>query len=61
MDPLVSSAIAQSQAQTQAITQSQVSVAMLKKTIDLAAEQGAELVRMMAQQSGVGQQMDLQA
>jgi hypothetical protein len=57
MDPLVASAITQ----TQAMVQNQVGVAMLKKTVDLMAEQGAELVKMMSQQAGLGQQVDLQA
>jgi len=57
MDPLVASAITQ----TQAMVQNQVGVARLKKTVDLMAEQGAELVKMMSQQAGLGQQVDLQA
>ena len=61
MDPLVAGAIAQSQSQTQATIQGQVAVSMLKKTLEITAEQGAELVKLMAQQSGVGQRVDLQA
>ena len=57
MDPLVASVIAQSQA----MIQNQAAISMLKKTIDITAEQGAELVKLMSQSSGVGQQVDLQA
>ena len=57
MDPLVASAVTQSQA----MIQTQVAVSMLKKTLDLAAEQGAELIKVMSQQSGIGQQVDLNA
>jgi hypothetical protein len=54
VDPLVSSTVAQSQS----LVQNQVAVSMLKKTLDITAEQGAELAKMIAQQSGVGQQVD---
>ena len=57
MDPLAASTIAQ----TQAIIQSQVAVSILKKTLDITAEQGAELVKMMSQQAGIGQRVDLGA
>ncbi len=57
MDPLAASTIAQ----TQATIQSQVAVGMLKKTLDITAEQGAELVKMMSQQAGIGQRVDLSA
>ena len=57
MDPLVASAVTQSQA----MIQNEVAVSMLKKTLDLTAEQGAELVKMMSQQSGIGQQVNLSA
>jgi hypothetical protein len=57
MDPLVASVITQ----TQAMVQNQVGVAMLKKTVDIMAQQGAELAKMISQQAGVGQQVDLQA
>jgi hypothetical protein len=61
MDPLVTSAIAQTQAQTLNQIQSQASVSMLKKTVDLSAEQGAALVKMLDQSSGIGQKVDLYA
>ena len=61
MDPLVSSAIAQTQAQTQALTQSTIAVSMLKKTVDIMAQQGADMVQLLAQQTGVGQRVDLYA
>ena len=57
MDPLVAGAVGQ----TQAMIQTQVAVSMLKKTLDLTAEQGAELVQIMSQQSGIGQQVNLNA
>jgi hypothetical protein len=57
VDPLVASAAAQSQA----LIQNQVAMSMLKKTLDLTAEQGAELVKVMSQQSGIGQQVNLTA
>ena len=57
MDPLVASAATQSQA----LIQNQVAVSMLKKTLDITAEQGAELVKIMSQQSGIGQQVNLYA
>ncbi len=57
MDPLVASAVAQ----TQAMTQNQVAVAMLKKSVDIMAQQGADMVRLMSQQSGIGQQVNLYA
>ena len=57
MDPLAASTVAQSQA----LIQTQVAVSMLKKTLELTAEQGAELVKVMSQQSGIGQQVNLSA
>jgi hypothetical protein len=57
MDPLAASAVAQ----TQAMVQNQAGIAMLKKTVDIMAQQGAELAKMISQQAGVGQQVDLQA
>ena len=45
-------------AQTQAMTQNQVAVSMLRKSLDIGAEQGAELARMVAQSGGVGQRVD---
>jgi Putative motility protein len=60
MDPLLASVVVQSQAQTQAKIQDQVGVAMLKKTVDIMAQQGADMVQLISQQAGVGQQVDLQ-
>jgi len=57
VDPLAASTIAQ----TQAAIQGQVAFSILKKTLDITAEQGAELVKMMSQQVGVGQRVDLSA
>ena len=57
MDPLAASAVTQSQA----MIQNQVAVSVLKLSLDLTAEQGAELVKVMSQQSGIGQQVDLNA
>lgn len=45
-------------AQAQALVQGQVAVSVLKKSLDITAEQGAELARMMATASGVGQRID---
>ena len=39
----------------------QASVAVLRKAIDITNQQGAELVAMIAQTTGVGQQVDMQA
>jgi hypothetical protein len=41
--------------------QNQVAVSVLKMSLDITAERGAELVQMMSQQSGVGQQVNLSA
>jgi hypothetical protein len=60
MDPIVASVVAQTQAQSQAMIQSQIGVAMLKKTVDIMAQDGADMVRLISQQTGVGQQVDLQ-
>ena len=57
MEPVAASVVAQ----TQALIQGQVAVSVLKKTLDMSAEQGAELVKMMAQNSGVGGRVDLYA
>jgi Putative motility protein len=57
VDPLAASAAAQSQARIQ----NQVAVSVLKLSLDITAEQGAELVQMMSQQSGIGQQVNLSA
>ena len=42
-------------AQSQANIENDAAVSMLKKTLDLTAEQGAQLVQMMDQQAGLGQ------
>jgi hypothetical protein len=47
--------------QTQAVTQSQIGIGVLRKSLDMAAEEGAQLVKMMAQSSGVGGRVDIQA
>ncbi len=57
MDPIAASAVAQ----TQAMTQNRVAVSVLKKTLDISTEQGAQLVKMMDQAGGVGQRVDLHA
>jgi hypothetical protein len=56
VDPITSTV-----AQTQALTQATIGVSMLRKTLDLTAEQGAELVKMMSQSSGIGGRVDLTA
>jgi len=61
MDPIVSSVVAQTQAQSQAMIQGQVGVAMLKKSVDIMAQQGAEMAQLISQQTGVGQQLNLLA
>jgi hypothetical protein len=57
VDPLAASAVTQSQA----MIQNQVAVSVLKLSLDITAEQGAELVKVMSQQSGIGQQVNLSA
>jgi hypothetical protein len=61
MDPIVSSVVAQTQAQSQAMIQGQIGVAMLKKSVDIMAQQGAEMAQLISQQTGVGQQVNLLA
>lgn len=46
-------------AQTQAITQNQIAVSVLRKSLDITAQQGADLVKMVAQAGNVGQRVDL--
>ena len=46
-------------AQAQELTQNTIAVSMLRKTLDLSAEQGAELVKMMDQAGSLGQRVDL--
>ncbi|GLH73093.1 hypothetical protein GETHLI_15950 [Geothrix limicola] len=45
-------------AEVQANTQNQVAVSVLKKSLDIQAEQGAEMAKMVAQAAGVGQRVD---
>jgi len=45
-------------AEVQANTQNQVAVSVLKKSLDISSQQGAELAKMMAQAGGVGQRVD---
>lgn len=42
----------------QANVQSQVAVSVLKKSLEITAEQGAELAKMMAASGGVGGRVD---
>ncbi len=46
-------------AQTQAMTQNTIAVSVLRKSLDITAEQGAELAKMMDQAGGLGQRVDL--
>ena len=46
-------------AQSQALTQTEVGMGVLRKSLDINAELGAELVKMMDQSGGLGQQVDL--
>lgn len=48
-------------AMKQATLQNEVGMAVLRKSLDLSAEQGAEIVKIMSQSSGVGQRVDLYA
>jgi len=48
-------------AMNQIKVQNEVAVNVLRKSLDITAETGAELVKLMAQQSGVGQRVDLYA
>jgi hypothetical protein len=52
---------ATSAAQNQAITQNQVAVSVLRKSLDISAQQGADLARMVAQAGNAGQRVDLYA
>ncbi|WLT31574.1 YjfB family protein [Geothrix sp. PMB-07] len=45
-------------AQSQALVQGQVAVSVLKKSLDITAEQGAELAKILANSAGVGQRVD---
>jgi Putative motility protein len=48
-------------AQSQAITQNQIAVSVLRKSLDISAQQGADLAKMVAQAGNVGQRVDLYA
>lgn len=49
-------------AQSQALIQGQVAVSVLKKSLDISAEQGAELAKILASAAcGVGQRVDQHA
>jgi hypothetical protein len=45
--------------QSQQLTQNTIGVSMLRKSLDIDAEQGAELAKMMDQAGGLGQRVDL--
>lgn len=47
-----------SAAQAQANVQNQAAVSMLKKTVEITAQQGADLAKMIDQAGGVGRQVD---
>lgn len=49
------------QPQTQTQTRERVAVSVLRKALDLQAEQGAELAKMVAEAGGVGTRVDLYA
>jgi hypothetical protein len=46
-------------AQNQVLTQNKIAVGVLKMSLDMSAEQGAALVKMMDQAGGLGQRVDL--
>ena len=48
-----------SAAQAQELTQNSIAVSVLRKSLDITAEQGAELAKMMDQAGGLGQRVDL--
>lgn len=48
-------------AQSQATTQGQIAISVLKKSLEITAQQGADLVKMMDQSGGVGRRVDLYA
>lgn len=56
--PVTPAAISASQL---ALVGAQVQVAVLRKALDVQAEVGSQLVQAMAQQTGVGQGVDLRA
>ena len=44
--------------QTQAMTQNAVAVSVLRKSLDISAQQGAQLAQMVSQAAGVGSRVD---
>lgn len=52
---------ASSAAQVQAQVQAQLGVSVLRKSLDIEAQQGAQLAQMLAQVAGVGQRVDQNA
>lgn len=57
----VTSFAASATLQTQAQTQSQASMLVMRKVLDVAGQQGADFAAMIAQAGGVGQNVDVQA
>lgn len=57
MDITPATAVAASQLQTQ----NEFATRVLKKALDVSAEQGAQLANLVSQESGVGQRVDLYA
>ncbi len=57
MDVSPASAVAQSQA----LLQSGIAVGVLRKSLDIEAQQGAALVKLMDQAAGLGQRIDTSA
>jgi len=49
---------ASSAAQVQAQVQAQLGVSVLRRSLDIEAQQGAQLAQMVAQAAGVGQRVD---
>ena len=47
--------------QSQALIQSAVAVGVLRKSLDIEAQQGAALVKLMDQAAGLGQRIDTSA
>lgn len=48
-------------ARSQANLQNQIAVSVLRKSLDLQAQQGAELAKMIDQAGGIGRQLDQNA
>ena len=62
MDVNSTSAVAQQAvAQSTQRTQTEAQTAMLQKSLEIAAQQGSDLARMIQQASGVGRGVDFQA